>query len=305
VIIDRVQRNTPATLQVSFYVDEALTDPDGNAATFTAVKADGTTHTATTAATRQSQGKYSFNLPSQSALQNLTCTWAGTFSGAAVSIVTFVEIVGSFLFSVAEMRAYDAVLTDTSKYPYDTIISKRMQVEQEFESICKRAFVTRFDRETFEGDGSTVLWVSNPDVTNVTKLTIDGVDYMSYVTAGSLRVDRYNSKLLYWTDRSGLFFIEGAPIVIEYEYGMKPTPWDISEKAKKRARGFLTSKNTRIDERATVINADFGRINLATPGMDMGFGRYVRSGLGVWHTGVPDIDVVLERHRFKDGEGAV
>jgi len=76
---------------------------------------------------------------------------------------------------------------------------------------------------------------------------------------------------------------------------MKKVPFAIFDKSRVRARYYLTSRNTRIDERVSVINADgFGRFNLATPGMEMGFGRYVRSGMGVWYTGMPEVDVVLK-----------
>lgn len=297
--IQKVQRNAPATLTAYFYSGETLTDPDANDVDISIVNADGSVHTAATPATRVSTGKYTFTLPAQSALQNLTASWAGLMSAVPVTVTTYVEVVGSFYFDIAELRAYDNVLSNVVKFPTQRLIDVRDEVEAEFESICDRGFVSRFDRQVLTGDGTNELWLENPDITNVTKLLVDGADWAAYIS--DLRVDVLNSKMVFFRRRSGRVFTEDADVVIEYEYGMKPTPLTIHDKALKRARGLLTSKNARIDERATVINADFGRVNLATPGMDMGFGRYVRSGLGVWHTGIPDIDVALERLRFKDG----
>jgi hypothetical protein len=294
VTIERVLRNNPSTLTAFFYNGDTLTDPDGQAVTFTALKADGTTHTATTAATRVSVGKYTFSLPSQSALQELSCEFVGLMSGQATTVPVSVEIVGGFIFTIADFRTYEPLFTENpATYTFDKLADARHATEQEFERICNRAFVPRFGRYEDLGDGTNEIWTEHQDVHNITKLTIDGVDKMSYQTDGLIRVDRNNTKLLFL--RRGLFFPQDSEIVIEYEHGFKTTPFPIYDKGKKRARMHALGQVTRVDDRVTVISdRDGGRYNLATPGMDMGFGRYVRSSMGVWHLGVPDIDVVLQ-----------
>lgn len=291
---DRILRNTPATLTVTFYADETAVDPDGNAATFTAVKADGTTHTATTAATRITTGKYSFALPGQSALNELTCTWTGLFGGVSGSIVTMVEIVGGFYVTVAEVRAYDNSITAV-KFPYDSVTDARRATEEEFERVCGQAFVKRFNREVLSGDDTNELWLTWPWVSTITKLTFDGTDVLSSYLP-YIRVSSDNSKMIFFTEGSGLTWPSDTDIVIEYEHGRKATPFEIANVAKKRIRDRLLWKNARIDDRVAVIQGDnqFGRFNLATPGMDMGFGRYTRASMGVWHLGVPAIDIVLD-----------
>jgi len=292
--MERVQRNTPSTLSVTFYANESPVDPDGQAVTVSAVKADGTVHTSSTAATRTGVGVYTYALPSQSALQYLTFSWNGLIGGVSTTLQTEVEIVGGFLFTIAQLRAYDSSLT-VGKYPYIKMVEARMSVENEFERICNRAFVPRFQRETLNGDGTEHLWLEKPDVRAITKLTVDGVDKLAaWVTAGLLRVDKDATNLLFFEEGTG-WFPEWSDIVIEYEHGMKHVPFPIYDKSQQRARGYLTSKNARIDERVSVVNAEgFGRFNLATPGMEMGFGRYVRAGKGVYYTGIPEIDAVLK-----------
>jgi hypothetical protein len=81
-------------------------------------------------------------------------------------------------------------------------------------------------------------------------------------------------------------------VTAEYEYGMTRVPLLIKQKALKRAKMFLVGANSTIDERALTMNLpDIGSINLATPG--------VRGS----ETGVPDIDVVLNRYNLDGGAG--
>lgn len=292
--MERVQRNTPSTLSVTFYANESPVDPDGNSVTVSAVKADGTSHTGSVAATRTGVGVYTYALPSQSALQNLTFSWVGLIGGVSTTLVTEVEIVGGFFWTVAQLRDYDSSLT-VGKYSYAKVVEARMDVEHEFERICNRAFVPRFWRETLNGDGTEQLWLAKPDVRTITKLTVDGVDKLaSWVTSNLVKVDKDATNMLFFEEDQG-WWPEQSDIVIEYEFGMKSVPFPIFDKSRIRARAYLTGKNARLDERVSVVNADgFGRYNLATPGMEMGFGRYVRSGLGVWYTGMPEVDVVLK-----------
>ncbi len=81
-------------------------------------------------------------------------------------------------------------------------------------------------------------------------------------------------------------------IYIEYEYGTAQVPRMISEKAKKRAKGNLIGLASTIDPRATTMNIpDVGFVNLATPGQ--------RGS----QTGIPDIDVILERYSRSSSMG--
>lgn len=294
-MIERILRNTPTTLSVTFTVDEVPTDPDGATANFSALKADGTTHTASTPATRTGVGAFTYSMPSQANLNVLATSWTATMSAQPVTIKSSVEVVGDFYFTISDLRAYEKKFTDNpSIYTYDKLSKARQATEEEFERICHRAFVPRFGRWVGQGDGSKELWLDHSDVYLLTKFTINGVDQLSYQTSGQLRIDRDDTKLLYFTEQSGMTFTNNADIVVEYEHGFKVTPFPIYDKAKKRARMYAMGQNVRTDERVSVISdRDGGRYNMATPGMEMGFGRYTRSSMGIWWIGVPDIDVVL------------
>ena len=273
--VERILRNTPATLTVTFYTDEVTTDADG-AVTVTVKRADGST-LSTGSATHVgavNSGKYAYSLAAQGNLNNLTVDWAGVFSGAASTITTFAEIVGGHYFTIAELRGWDIVLADTVKYPLAKMQEARDATEVEFERICHRAFVPRFAREIIEGDGADRIWLSYPEASKI--LTVNGL------TVVSTDYRRDGMRQLLWPNN---VFVNGDLYTIEYEYGLQPTPLDIKRAALRRARGRLVGERSRIDERATVMQIpDFGTFNLATPGKA---GSY---------TGIPDIDVVLEAY---------
>lgn len=270
--VQRILRNTPATLNVTFYTDESPTDADSSV-TVTVKRADGST-LATGSAAHQGTGQYAYNLAGQANLNLLQVDWTGTFSSASGTITTFAEIVGGHFFTVAELRGFDASLADTTKYSTQALRDARLQVEVEFERVCKRAFVPRFGRDTIEGDGSNLTILSHPEPLVIK--TVDG----AAATDADYRTDGLRE--LYW--KAG-YFTAGQDYTIEYEYGMTRVPPDIKRAALRRARGVLVQARSRIDERATLMQVpDFGTFNLATPG---------KNGS---NTGIPDIDVVLDAY---------
>jgi hypothetical protein len=185
---------------------------------------------------------------------------------------------------LSELRAYDNSLANTTRFPNSALIQERLNVESEFEDITGRAFVPRFWSEVISGDGSETLWLSKAEPHAITKFIVDGVDCIAWVTADLIRADREsNSGLI--LKGAALAASYAQDIVIEYEYGMKRIPVQISEKAKKRARGNLIGLGSTIDPRATTMMLpDIGSVNLSTP------------GLRGAETGIPDIDVVLRRY---------
>lgn len=282
--IERVVRNTPATLTVTFYTDETPNDADGTVSVVIK-RANGTTLTSGNAVHQGAagSGKYAFNLAPQASLNNLTVDWSGTFSGAVATISNRVEIVGGHYFTIAELRGYDSALADSSKYSTAALADARLAVEVEFERVCHRAFVHRFFREPFQGDGSHYVWLKYPEIKQVLSVNdvavVDDSDFLTYDGMYELR---------WLTD----IFVNDEPYIIEYEYGMDDVPVDIKRAALRRARGLLTGSRARIDERATVMQIpDFGTFQLSTPGQ--------RGAM----TGIPDIDVVLADYAL--GRGGV
>lgn len=287
--IERVQRGTPATVTVTFYGDEAPLDADAGV-TVTVKRPDGTTFSTgpATHVGAAGSGQYKVVIPAQTNLTYFDVTWTGTFAGNAATLTSYVEIVGDFYFTLSELRQYDSALTNTTRFPTDTLVEKRMDVEAEFEDICGRAFVPRFHREQLmQWTGEDYLRTEKPEVFNITKLTVDGADRMSYVTGNLIVRDQDDPHILHLYDEA-LELTNSDDVLIEYEYGMQRVPRPIKQMAKKRARGLLLGMNATIDERATVMSIpDFGTFNLAAPGPA--------------YTGIPDVDAVL--HRYMLGFG--
>lgn len=287
--VERVLRNTAATISVTFYNGSAAVEADGTV-TVLIKRADGTTLLSTNATNDPAVGVYSVVLPPQANLNMLTLTWSGTFTGTAISIQSNVEIVGGFFFSIAELRAADTALT-TSRFSNQALIDARLSVETEFEDICHRAFVPRFQAEYVTGEWMDELWLSQPEPIHVTTIKNGSTTYdaAGWETAGYIRRDR---------DALHRLILKGPALTlsylydtyIEYEYGMTQVPVPIKEKALRRARLSLLGMASTIDPRATTMMLpDIGSVNLATPGM---------RGL---ETGIPDIDVVLRRYTLDAG----
>lgn len=294
--MERVLRNTAATVSVTFYNGSSAAEADGNV-TVVAKKVDGTTLFNTNATNDPATGVYTTVIPSQANLTIITLTWTGTFSGTSVSIETHVEIVGGFFFSIGELRGYEKAFTNTDKYPDEALVTARNEVEAEFEDICKRAFVPRFYHEdSIEVDpDDDMIWLEKPEPISFSLIKQNGVDLLSYYTSGYLMRDKNSPRGVHVSNYAlNLFNYDTYyyPISVEYEYGMTTVPIPIKQKALKRAKQTLLGLNSTIDERATtMLIPDIGTVNLATPG---------QRGA---QTGVPDIDVVLQRYTLDGGAG--
>lgn len=290
--MDRVLRNTAATITVTFFDGSSPAEADGTV-TILAKRADGSTLLSTNATNEAAVGEYSVVIPPQANLNILTLTWSGTFTGTPITIESTVEIVGAFYFSIAELRNYDKALENVTRFPIEDLINARTFVESEFEDICDRAFVPRFHRETgVEVDPDTgQLWLEKPEITSVLSVSTDGTDQSEWISSGYFKKDKYSPSVLH-TSSSALSVVTAIDVTMEYEYGMKQAPVLIKQKALKRAKTLLLGQNSTIDERALTMSLpDIGTVNLATPG--------VRGS----ETGVPDIDVVLNRYKIDGGAG--
>lgn len=289
--IERVMRGTPTSVTVVFRGDEEPLDADG-AVTVEIRRADGTTLLSTTAVPGDpGSGQYTVVIPAQTDLNILEVVWTGEFSGNEASLVSYVEIVGSFLFTVSELRHFDQTLKNADRFPTEALEEKRTLVEEEFEDICSRSFIPRFHREEFTKlSGEAYLSLRKAEPIDITKLTVDGEDRLDWVTGGLIRTDRDDPKVLNLFGPAQAITRTRAAVVIEYEYGMRKVPPLIKDAGMKRARGLLLGQNATIDERATVMAIpEFGTFNLATPGQK---GSY---------TGIPAIDAILDRYMLGIG----
>lgn len=219
--IDQILRNTGAQLSNTFYVNGAAQDADG-AVTVVATSADGT-ELANEQADDDvaSDGKYEWTMPPQADLTRLTMKWTGTFSGTQVTATTYAEIVGGFLFTLAEARAFKTSLANEVKYPNSTIIDVREEIAQLFENFCRVSFIPRYRRDVLDGDGKRAIYLPRREVRTIQSLTedgtalTDGTDYYSYENG---RLARWNAT---WSN------LTPKNVVVDYEHGFEIPPGPI------------------------------------------------------------------------------
>lgn len=268
----RVLTAAQATLSHTFYVDETPTDAAGTV-TVSVKRLDGTVVSSGNAAHPGAAGVYTYAVPAQPAPDALTVDWTGTVAGAEVTARDHLDVVGGFLFGLAEARAMPPAL-DTTRFPTATLAQARTIVEEECERICNQAFVPRFKREKVRIINDTVL-PSQAHVRSIRSITVGGIAQTGWV----------------WPSRVGpvrdVFPAthDNEEAVIEYEYGMDYPPEDLRRAAMLRLRSQLTTGDTGIPSRAVSFTVtDGGVYRLATP--------------GEINTGVPDVDAVYQRHRI-------
>lgn len=283
----RVLRTAQIVLSHTFYVDETATDVTGSA-TYSIKRLDGTVVTSGTAS-HGATGVYSATVPAQTQVDTLTLDWTGTINGAAVTAQDVVEIVGGFLFGLAEARAVPPAL-DVTKYPTTKLASKRISTEQECEEICGQAFVPRFARValTLGGNSNTVVGNNNSlvlphvRVRALRALTLGGVaQSISGLNVSPSGVITGG----YWPR----YTYPSTMMVVEYEHGSDFPPEDLREAAMIRLRSRLTMGDTGVPARALSFTDEGGTYRLSTPSAK--------------RTGIPDVDAVYERYTVATARG--
>lgn len=237
--VERLLRGFPQTIQTTFYLDGVAAT--AGTVTVTITKADGSalvTDAATTAAGTPTF-VYSYVLPAQTNLNDLTATWTGTISGSPATATTEIEIVGGFYVTLAAIRALPN-LSDTSKFPNAKLIDARQWFETTFERATGVAWVPRFARDRVDGSGTSTLMLPRwpvrrnpvtglPAILSVRDYTTSAA-YTSYDSAAlaDLVIDGPHLRRV-----NGTAFTSGARnLVVEYEHGFDRPPADVVEAAK-------------------------------------------------------------------------
>ena len=276
-----------ATLQVQLRGSDGEVGSAGGTITVGVVKADGSEVLAAGTATSDAgSGVYTVSVPASSipTPQLLTATW--TDSGDPTDVVTYHEVVGGFYASVAGIKATDDVYQDSSRYPNEKIIEARRTVEAEFEDICGRAFVPRFRRVK---------------ITNRTRgeyLVLPDPLMRSFLTARVYDSDGtyedVESVSAIQPDNAGIAQLDGGwplgELVVEYVHGYSQPPADVLGAFTTRIRDVLNRTNRGVPDRtSSFTSAENGTFSLIVPGMKGSI------------TGIPDVDVVLQRYQEEPG----
>lgn len=262
----------PATLAAVIRDETGEPDDSVTGVTVTVTRADGTALATAQAATNGADGSWTYALTASQAatLDVLTATWSAS---SVVRATTYHEIVGGFLFSLAEARAADRAFAE-NRFRDERILATRAEVDAEFTDICGVSFVPRYTVEKFSGNNGCAL-VLAPESRTVRRVVIDGTaqDLASFTVspAGIL------------TTTTGLFPYGHQNIEVHYEHGYQVVPDPIRAIAIRRALERLTAERSAIPDRATSFSVAEG-------------GTYRLDTAGARKTGNPDIDAVLARY---------
>lgn len=203
--------------------------------------------------------------------------WLGQIGGNDWSWTDTLEIVGGYLFEIADLRLLDTAFTDTTKYPSSLIAQTRIAVEQtmEGEKAGNVAFVPRGKRAKVDGTDKSYIILPDYEVREIYSLKINGV---------ALTQDQLNALLLD-DDRiyavSGFFPKGKRNIEIHYEHGRDHAVYPISRAARLLAREYLVKSQVPGRATATSIGDQMYRITIAG-----------RDGV----TGLPEVDAAIEQH---------
>lgn len=249
---------TPVTVTVETAAgDEVL--PAGTATT-----GDGTTRTVTVPAADTAE------------LGWLVATW----TDGTTERTTVAEIVGGFYFTVADLRAVETTLADQARYPTPTIQRARAETEAEFEAICARAFVPRYERRRLPAPAAGEVLLPYADLRSVRSITVEGT---AWTQAQLEELELYSYGVL-----AGHF--SAYPLTVEWEHGLDRPPAEIVRAAMARTRWRLNAASSGIPDRATSFTVtEGGTYRLATAGLTKVGTDWIDATLSRWtvrHPGV-------------------
>lgn len=288
----RVLRTAKTTLSRVFYLDEVATPATGTVVV-SVTREDGTAVQSGNATLLSDGVTYTYVFTGLDVVDRLLVSWALTVGGDAIVLdQDVIEVVGGFFFGLAEARQIDTVFTNTARYSTADVIDVRTQTEYECESICRQAFVPRFERETLDGNPrDRHLRLKWPWLRKVRSLTVNGEawDSTRLTAIGSDRLGIIrpgNSWFWYLGGEYGSIWPWGVgSIVVEYEHGQdRPDP-DIIRGAKIRWKALMFERKSRSplpDRSERLQTSEVGQVTIA--------------GESQWSTGIPSVDAAYARH---------
>lgn len=250
----------------------------------TVTAADGSVVKASSTATSGTTGVYTVALTAAqtAALGILTATWVVTGGG---TFTTWAEVVGRFYITIAELRAKQPDLADTTTYPSATLAGFRTSAELECEAICARSFVSRAARLTLSGTADTTLVVPDADLISVDSLSVDGTAFttteLSQLWFGDNRViERTTGDVFNWGRGN---------VVVAYRYGLNAPSPDLKDVLAVRVRELVNGAQSALYNNAKTYSPEGG-------------GSYELDRAGRQQTGNPDVDAVYQRWSLRPAD---
>lgn len=275
--MQRVLVGTGASVEVTFHLNGTPTDAD-TAPTYTIEREDGTEVASGSGSPEGSPGVYTAPLGAAGdQLDRLTVTWSATIAGTAATLTQHVEVVGGFLFSLADARGMQP-FTNAQAWPDDKLLAARVLVEQAIEDACGRAFVPRFGRALLDGQGGPELVLPHPDVRRVRSVAVDG----TALTADELaEVVVTPEGSLY---RSARWPAGRVNVLVEYEHGMRAAPGRVPLAALKVLRQIAV--DSPVSDRAVSLTNEDGT-----------YSSFVVAGVRGAVFSVPEANAVVRQYR--------
>ncbi len=295
----------PYSLRKTWEVDGSATDVgdvtigivDGNGDEIVAVL---------TATTNNADGTYTYSLADQSNPDQLTITWIRTDTSA--ELIDRVELVGNWLFTESQARAFRAKadatsanipLASASEYTDAMIADGRLEIQDLLEQWTGRSWVPRYCRVELQGNSSPILPLGGiprtsdgfslnrsgrtNDIAQLLTLTVGGTSQ----TVTNYVVDPIGNNLI---SKSATFPLATRAnpynVIVEYVYGMPTIVDGVDRIALKLLVDRLVPSS--FPDRALSVDNDFGTTRFVQPGGPM---NNVSS--------IPEVNDWVHRHNYR------
>jgi hypothetical protein len=284
----QILQRTGVKATVTFYAGGVATD-SATQVKVDVVRPDGTLLvTQANASDEAGDGVYGYQLAPQADPTMLRLDWSGTIGGVAMTVSTWVEVLGGHLFGLAELRAFKVAdgtpfsTTATPLFTDDQLMDARAAVLDEFTDILGFSPVPRHHREVLDGDGSGTLLLSKLKAHRLLAVSVGG----GAQSVGSYTLKR--SGVLQATSNyvaSGSFTAGVGNVAVEYVAG-----WERVEGIGRDAAMVMAAKVLQPSgfSNATSVTTPDGMTYSYTPS-EVG-----RSGFRRF-TGIRDLDEWLNR----------
>jgi hypothetical protein len=291
-VTQRILRGAPATLTYEHLdADGEALDATG-ALTVGVTRADGTVVLAPGTATVKpggSTGRYTVALTAAQTAQLdlLTATWSDAAAPTAAR-TTVHAVVGAFMFSVAELRAFEKGFDDVAEYPSPKLIAARNHAEDEVERICDRVFVPRYRRVVLDGTGEDTVLTGCSEIRTVRSVreyaSTGSATYTTFTASQLAGLVPTPDGALRRTDGRVFDFGFGT-VVVELEHGLTVWGDDLRDAVMTRAADRARRFDSQIPERAArYTGADGFSFDLTIP--------------DEFSTGIPAVDAVYGSPRY-------
>lgn len=270
--MQRLLVGTTNLIDAYFAVGETLTDLDA-VPSVVVTDSMGDPVTSGLGTDAAGTGHYSFQLPAQAEVNRLKVVWTGAISGNPQSATQYYEIVGAFLFSLADLRKMEGIVGESVIHTTEELVDCREQVTDLFNDYTDTSFGEAYWSEIQDGLNLDYLTTQKMPLRRVLSLKVNGVAVSSPV-ASAAGIVTTSSYMMRGTQN----------LILEYVYGHQFVPGDVKRAALRLARHYLLSSDSSLPDRARMMTTEWGSFQLTIASDE-------------YPTGLPEVDAVLRRYR--------